>query len=60
MGGCGSPFICLSLCLSVRPARGWIAGGEGGGGSGVGGWVGGTQHSEGEEEVAGGSQSRTI
>lgn len=51
MGGCGSPFICLSLCLSVGPARGW----DGGGGVGDGGWedggegweMGGTQHSEG-------------
>lgn len=33
MGGCGSLFICLSLCLSVGPARGcgWGGGGVGGG-----------------------------
>lgn len=33
MGGRGSLFICLSLCLSVSPARGWVwgdVGGEGG------------------------------
>lgn len=62
MGGCGSPFICLSLCLSVGPARGW---GEGGGGGGVGGGGGGgglstVKGEGGDEEVAGGSQSRTI
>lgn len=50
------PFICLSLCLSVGPAREW--------GGGVGGEVvvgeGGLSTVRGGEEVAGGSQSRTI
>ncbi len=42
MGGCGSPFICLPLCLSAGPARGWGEGGGGGGGVGWGwgwGWI---------------------
>lgn len=33
MGGRGFSFICLSLCLSVSPACGWVwgdVGGEGG------------------------------
>lgn len=60
MGGCGSPFICLSLCLSVGPTHEWVGCEEGGGG-GIGGVGRGRLSTvRGEEEVAGGSQSRSI
>lgn len=52
MGGCGSLFICLSLCLSVSTAREWVWGDVGG--------EGGLSTVREEQEVAGGSQSRTI
>lgn len=55
MGGCGSPI----LCLSAGPARGWVGGG---GERWAVLWEVGEDSAQrgGRDEVAGGSQSRTI